>query len=390
MAVTVNCPGCRTSYPVTEDLLGKKIRCKKCQETFTAAAAKSAVAARSDDRITTRPPAKGGVNGIAHDDTEAEAPRRNGNGRPRPAVRRPAAKEGGNKGLLIGGIVGGLLVLVTGVCIGVWLLNRGDDTPDNSQANSGGPAISTGTTTPAADTTPPKAEPVKPTNVAAGPTMRTGNAPNKLILGKAMARPADIRPDTVDRVKKSAAWITVTSHEGLGWGSGWIAEVHGNEAYIVTNSHVVGMKEVAAPPPDKVVVTLDTGLPTQREFDAKLLALDREEDLAVLRIQGKNLPTPLTIVPSYDLLESQRLFTMGFPLGGDLVRRLKQGLNTGDLKTTLKFRPTSISGRILNKDGSVKYLQIEGGVDPGNSGGAAVDTNGNLVAVVVAQARGRT
>ena len=61
MAVTVNCPGCRTSYPVTEDLLGKKIRCKKCQETFTAAAAKSAVAARAaDDRITTRRPAKGG------------------------------------------------------------------------------------------------------------------------------------------------------------------------------------------------------------------------------------------------------------------------------------------------------------------------------------------
>ena len=54
MAVTVVCPGCRTSYPITEDLVGKKIRCKKCQETFTATAAKNR---GQDDRIQTKPSA---------------------------------------------------------------------------------------------------------------------------------------------------------------------------------------------------------------------------------------------------------------------------------------------------------------------------------------------
>src|SRR5436309_56821 len=107
MAVSVTCPGCRTSYPVTEDLLGKKIRCKKCQETFTATAAKSAAGVRraGDDRITTKPAAAGKA--PARYDDEDDAPRRNGNGRGRP-MPRSAETKGGN-GLLIGGIVGGAL-----------------------------------------------------------------------------------------------------------------------------------------------------------------------------------------------------------------------------------------------------------------------------------------
>ncbi len=385
MAVNVNCPGCRTSYPVTEDLLGKKIRCKKCQETFTATASKSAVATRaSDERITTRRPDKGG-NG-RRDDDEDDAPRRNGNGRA--AARRPAAKSSSNKGLLIGGIAGGVLLLAAGVGLGVWMLNKDDGAAENTPVTTATPPISTGTEVkPIAESTAgPKVEADKPANV--GSQMKTADAPDKLTIVRDQPRPADIRPDTVERIKKAAAWITVTMQDGGAWGSGWIAERHGNEAYVITNSHVVGMKEVAAPPPEKIVITLDAGLPTQREYDAKLLALDREEDLAVLRIKGQDLPPPLKIAPSYDLLESQRLLTMGFPLGGRLVKDLQRGLGTGELKTTLKVRPTSIAGRIFNKDGSVKYLQIEGGVDHGNSGGAAVDTNGNVVAVVVAEAPG--
>src|SRR3954467_15947721 len=98
MAVSVTCPGCRTSYPVTEDLLGKKIRCKKCQETFTAATAKTAAGSRraADERITTKP----GNRSAGRYDDEDGAPARNGNGngRGRP-LARPAPKKGGN-GLL--------------------------------------------------------------------------------------------------------------------------------------------------------------------------------------------------------------------------------------------------------------------------------------------------
>src|SRR5206468_4234304 len=81
----------------------------------------------------------------------------------------------------------------------------------------------------------------------------------------------------------------------------------------------------------------------------------------------------------------QRLLTLGFPFGGRLAKELQQGLGIkGELKTTLRTRPSTVSGRIFKKDGSVKYISAEGGVDGGNSGGAVVDTNGNVCCVVVA------
>jgi predicted Zn finger-like uncharacterized protein len=385
MAVPVICPGCRTSYPVTEDLLGKKIRCKKCQETFTAAVGKATANVRrpADERITTRPkPAA-----ARYEDDEDDVPQRNGNGRGRP-IARPAAKKGGN-GLLIGGIVGGVLLLAVGVGLGVWMLGGGEE-PENAATASNVLPIGTGLPINPADVAPLPPPTVPKAGKTGAPTseLKTADAPEKLGFVRDKPRPNDFRPDMIEKAKKSAVLLTVTTHEGLGNGSGWIAERHGNEAYVITNSHVVGMKEAAKPPPEKIDVCFDAGLPSERHLDGKLLALDREEDLAVVRVKDKDLPAALTIAASYDLIESQQLKTMGFPLGSDLARKLKRGLNTGDLLTSVKVRPATVAGRIFNKDGSVKYIQTEGGADPGNSGGAVVDTNGNVVAVVVGGAPG--
>src|SRR5262245_51741120 len=135
MAISVTCPGCRTSYPVTEDLLGKTIRCKKCQETFTAAAAKTAAASR-DDRIQTRPGARKAAAAAAYvEDDEAEAPQGNG----RPAARRPAAKppqksSGVAKGVLLGAAAGVLILGVGGLAM--WALNGDSDKPADTTANT--------------------------------------------------------------------------------------------------------------------------------------------------------------------------------------------------------------------------------------------------------------
>src|SRR5207237_9308254 len=92
MAISVTCPGGRTSSPVTEDLIGKTIRCKKCQETFTAKAAKAAVATvRGDDRIQKAPPF------AAEDDFEQR------NGPPRAAVRKEPS--GGSNALILGAAI---------------------------------------------------------------------------------------------------------------------------------------------------------------------------------------------------------------------------------------------------------------------------------------------
>src|SRR5262245_10109013 len=117
MAVNVVCPGCRTSYPITEDLVGKKIRCKKCQETFTATAAKSR---SQDDRIQTRPNA-------------AKAGRRDDDG-PRGKGRTDTKKAG--KGLLIGAGIGAVVLLIGGGIGAIILMNQSDTPAGNDQANA--------------------------------------------------------------------------------------------------------------------------------------------------------------------------------------------------------------------------------------------------------------
>src|SRR5262245_39899661 len=104
MAVSVTCPGCRTSYPVTDDLLGKKIRCKKCQETFTASADRNGAARAGDERIQTRPAAR-------RDDGPA-APRSGS----KPA---PAAKSANHRTLVTLAAVAGALLAGMGA-VTVW------------------------------------------------------------------------------------------------------------------------------------------------------------------------------------------------------------------------------------------------------------------------------
>src|SRR5262245_1033834 len=123
MAISVTCPGCRTSYPVTEDLLGKKIRCKKCQETFTATASKATAAAgrAADERIQTRPSAR------AAEDGNGAAP---ANGRTKPAAAPPRAIAG-NKAAVMISAGAGALVVTMGI-VTFWALNRTPDTPPDS------------------------------------------------------------------------------------------------------------------------------------------------------------------------------------------------------------------------------------------------------------------
>jgi predicted Zn finger-like uncharacterized protein len=385
MAVSVTCPGCRTSYPVTEDLLGKKIRCKKCQETFTAAASRNGAGRSNDERIQTKPGAAKVAVARQTDMAEVddESPR-NGNGQARPAAQSATRTHANNRTvLIIAAAAGGLVAAMGGVTL--WALNR---TSDESEARNEVTPPPPRRVTPILETTEPKAGKAE-TNGKANPSVNPSASLNpELTATQAISPrvlPADFYPDVVNQVKNSAVMIQVTREDGGGDGSGWVAEPNG---IIITNSHVVGMKEPAKPPPEKIEVILYAGDKDKEErHTAKLLALDRDEDLAVLQIKSKNLPDPLPIAPSAAIVEGQKLMTLGFPLG----RMLKQAVDAGGGQETLlkvKTRPTYCAGRFNNKDGSVKFIQLEGGVDPGNSGGAVVDTSGHVVAVVVAEMSG--
>ncbi|MEP6925264.1 MAG: DegQ family serine endoprotease [Pyrinomonadaceae bacterium] len=136
-------------------------------------------------------------------------------------------------------------------------------------------------------------------------------------------------------------------------GSGVIVSADG---MILTNNHVV---EGA----DKLKVEL----PDRRTFDAKVVGTDKLSDLAVLKIEAGNLPV-LTLGDSDKTRVGDVVLAVGYPLG------LRQTVTSGIISA--KGRSTGLS------DGSFEdFLQTDAPINHGNSGGALVNLNAELIGI---------
>jgi len=136
-------------------------------------------------------------------------------------------------------------------------------------------------------------------------------------------------------------------------GSGVIISKDG---YIVTNNHVVSNA-------DEVTVTLSNS-PT--EYTAKIIGVDADSDLAVIKIEAKKL-TPIKIGSSDSLKVGDFVIAIGNPFG--IGETATQGI---------------ISALNKNKVGINRYenyIQTDASINPGNSGGALVDSRGALIGI---------
>ncbi len=138
-----------------------------------------------------------------------------------------------------------------------------------------------------------------------------------------------------------------------GLGSGVIVT---SDGYILTNNHVVDGT-------DKVQVEL----PDTRTFSAKVIGTDPASDIAVVKIDAKNLPT-LTIADS-DAVKV-----------GDVVLAIGNPLNIGE---TVTAGIISAKGRQTpdGSDGYQDFLQTDAAINHGNSGGALVNVAGQLIGI---------
>jgi serine protease DegQ len=137
-----------------------------------------------------------------------------------------------------------------------------------------------------------------------------------------------------------------------GLGSGVIVTADG---YVITNNHVVQAA-------DEIQVALADG----RRLEAKVVGLDPDTDLAVLRIEAPNLPA---VALGRD--ENLRV--------GDVVLAIGNPFNVGQ---TVTMGIVSALGRTgLELSRYENYIQTDAAINQGNSGGALVDSQGNLVGI---------
>ena len=127
-----------------------------------------------------------------------------------------------------------------------------------------------------------------------------------------------------------------------------------NDGYIVTNNHVV---EGA----DELTVTLNDN----REFSARIIGTDKTTDLALIKVDGKNLPT-LPIADSDKVKVGEWVIAVGNPFG---------------LNNTVTAGIISAKARSLGANGVESFIQTDAAINQGNSGGALVNTQGELVGI---------
>ena len=146
--------------------------------------------------------------------------------------------------------------------------------------------------------------------------------------------------------------LNATPETQLSLGSGVIVS---REGYILTNDHVVdGVTDIQ--------VTFHDG----RTVPAKVVGLDPDTDLAVVRVAANNL-TPIT----FGQPDQSRV--------GDIVLAIGDPFSVGQ---TVTMGIVSAVGREINTASPFgSFIQTDAAINPGNSGGALVDTSGNLVGI---------
>ncbi|WP_102399454.1 S1C family serine protease [Haloimpatiens massiliensis] len=139
-----------------------------------------------------------------------------------------------------------------------------------------------------------------------------------------------------------------------GTGSGIIFS---EEGYIVTNNHVI---ENAT----KLTVKLSSG----KELEAKVIGADPKSDLAVIKINSKNLPVA-KFGDSSKVKVGDLAIAIGNPLGEEFAGSVTAGIIS------------ALNRKIVSGESIYKVLQTDAAINPGNSGGALCNENGEIIGI---------
>lgn len=173
---------------------------------------------------------------------------------------------------------------------------------------------------------------------------------------------------SVEKTVNTAVMIkTFNGTRSKGSGSGFIYKIDGNDAYVMTNHHVVngGNKWT--------VITS-----TDEEIDGTVLGSDEYLDIAVIKIKKKDYMEAVTIALSDKKVSlGDTVFTIGAPVGYQYRGTVTNGIISG-LNRLVEVAVNSSS----QEDYVMEVIQTNSAVNPGNSGGPLYNSNGEVIGVI--------
>ena len=200
-----------------------------------------------------------------------------------------------------------------------------------------------------------------PTDSAAQDALRELNTAIARLTARVTPAVVQILSDSYTRVGSGGPAVAF----GPTTGSGVIIS---RDGFIVTNAHVVrGATEVQVQlafvegPPGRSVIR-----PSGRRLTGSVIGIDLETDLALVKVDGQDLPTLDLLEDSEQVRQGQLVLAFGSPLG---------------LENSVSMGVISSVARQLQPDDRVIYIQTDAPINPGNSGGPLVDVDGNVVGI---------
>lgn len=173
--------------------------------------------------------------------------------------------------------------------------------------------------------------------------------------------------DAIDKVYNSVLCIEVLNNNGdtISSGTGFVYQKDSKYGYVLTNAHVVSNNS-----------NIQGTLSNNKVVNLTVLGTDSYTDLAVLRMDVKDVLQVASIGTSSNIKIGNTVFTVGSPMGSTYLGTVTKGILSGKDRLV-----STTSSNSSNESFTVKVLQTDAAISPGNSGGPLVNLAGDVIGI---------
>jgi len=188
---------------------------------------------------------------------------------------------------------------------------------------------------------------------------------------------AEVPAEKLAALKAATVFIKVSMDNGETSGTGFLVNRDGQAGYIATAAHLIHMPPVTV---RRIECVFSSGEANEMTVVANVVRMDLSRDLAILKLDHPKLPDPIDVSTSVLPTETSPVFILGFPYGA--------ALSTSHRNPAITISSAHVSSIRRDDNNEVAFIQLDGGIDPGNSGGPIVTKEGYLVGISVAKVVG--